>query len=42
MVGCWLATKTTKTYQFRGENRDGIFHETGLLKQWPAEGPTLL
>jgi outer membrane protein assembly factor BamB len=28
--------------QFRGANRDGIFHETGLLAQWPDEGPELL
>ena len=25
--------------QFRGPNRDDISTETGLLKQWPAEGP---
>ncbi|MBU2554375.1 MAG: PQQ-binding-like beta-propeller repeat protein [Bacteroidetes bacterium] len=28
--------------QWRGNNRDGIYHETGLLKQWPDVGPTLL
>jgi outer membrane protein assembly factor BamB len=28
--------------QFRGPNRDGISHETGLLKQWPEGGPKLL
>ncbi len=27
--------------QFRGPNRDGVFAETGLLKNWPAEGPKL-
>ena len=27
--------------QWRGANRDGISKETGLLKQWPAEGPAL-
>ena len=27
--------------QWRGSNRDGISKETGLLKQWPAEGPPL-
>jgi outer membrane protein assembly factor BamB len=26
--------------QWRGPNRDGISKETGLLKQWPAEGPS--
>jgi outer membrane protein assembly factor BamB len=25
--------------QFRGPNRDDISKETGLLKQWPADGP---
>jgi hypothetical protein len=27
--------------QWRGPNRDGISTETGLLKQWPADGPPL-
>jgi outer membrane protein assembly factor BamB len=27
--------------QWRGPNRDGISKETGLLKQWPEQGPTL-
>ena len=30
------------TSQWRGENRDGIYHETGLLKEWAVEGPQLL
>jgi len=28
--------------QYRGPNRDDIARETGLLKQWPADGPKLL
>jgi outer membrane protein assembly factor BamB len=28
--------------QWRGPQRDGISQETGLLKEWPAEGPKLL
>ena len=28
--------------QFRGPNRDNISKETGLLRQWPAEGPKVL
>ena len=28
--------------QWRGPNRDGTSKETGLLKQWPKEGPKLL
>ena len=27
--------------QWQGENRDGISNETGLLTQWPADGPRL-
>lgn len=29
-------------YEWRGENRSGIYSETGLLKAWPAEGPELI
>ena len=28
--------------QWRGQNRDGIYHEKNLMKKWPAEGPKLL
>jgi outer membrane protein assembly factor BamB len=28
--------------QWRGLKRDGISHEQGLLKQWPADGPKLV
>ena len=28
--------------QWRGPNRSGVYNETGLLTQWPAEGPRLL
>ena len=28
--------------QWRGPNRDGKYRDTGLLKQWPEEGPDLL
>ncbi len=28
--------------QWRGKNRDGVYNETGLLKQWPADGPKIL
>ena len=28
--------------QWRGPNRDGVSSETGLLKEWPSEGPALL
>ncbi len=28
--------------QWRGPNRDGIYNETGLLKEWPENGPEML
>ena len=28
--------------QYRGQNRDGISQEQGLIRTWPAEGPPLL
>ncbi len=33
---------TAQISQWRGINRDGIFEESGLLKEWPEEGPELL
>lgn len=36
-----LAQSAGNWPQWRGPNRDGISKETGLLKQWPAEGPPL-
>lgn len=35
------AGRLTDWPQWRGPDRDGISKETGLLKQWPAEGPPL-
>jgi outer membrane protein assembly factor BamB len=37
-----LAQSNANWPQWRGPNRDGISKETGLLKQWPAEGPPLV
>lgn len=31
-----------KNFQFGGPNRDGVYSETNLLKQWPKEGPKML
>ena len=41
---CFISTLviSQENVQWRGENRDGIYNETGLLKQWPANGPKLL
>ena len=37
-----LMLHAQKNSQWRGENRNGIYNETGLLKVWPADGPQLL
>jgi outer membrane protein assembly factor BamB len=34
-------TQKSEISDWRGPNRDGIYNETGLLKQWPEEGPSL-
>lgn len=39
--GC-TQENANESAQWRGANRDGIFHETELLDQWPDEGPELL
>jgi outer membrane protein assembly factor BamB len=40
----WICTYsfTQDVTQFRGANRDGVFQETNLLKEWPEEGPELV
>jgi outer membrane protein assembly factor BamB len=37
-----LTAQNSDWPQWRGPNRDGVSKETGLLKQWPTEGPPLL
>ncbi len=37
-----LSLAAQQTIQWRGADRTGIYHETGLLKEWPADGPELL
>lgn len=37
-----IAGMAQTPYGWRGPTRDGIYPETGLLKTWPAEGPTQL
>lgn len=41
-LGIEAAAQAGDWPQWRGANRDGISKETGLLKEWPAEGPPLL
>jgi outer membrane protein assembly factor BamB len=35
-------TQKSENAQWRGDNRDGKYQETNLLKVWPEEGPELL
>jgi outer membrane protein assembly factor BamB len=37
-----MSASTADWPQWRGPERNGISHDTGLLKQWPAGGPKLL
>src|SRR5437588_13018420 len=44
LIGCCLAllvvhARAADWPQWRGPNRDGISHESGLVKEWPADGP---
>src|SRR5688572_32811549 len=41
LAGQAMAQAGANWPQWRGPNRDGISKETGLLKQWPAEGRPL-
>jgi outer membrane protein assembly factor BamB len=41
----WMITTpclSQEVLQWRGNDRTGVFPETGLLKYWPPEGPSLL
>lgn len=37
-----MAQSAANWPQWRGPNRDGISKETGLLEEWPAQGPPLV
>lgn len=39
---CILQSNAQDIAQWKGPNRDGYFPSPGLLKNWPANGPTLL
>ena len=39
LTGSYLSSQVT---DWRGPNRQGIFKETGLLKEWPENGPELV
>lgn len=37
-----IASTAQEIAQWRGDNRDGHYDETGLLKQWPVDGPKMI
>jgi outer membrane protein assembly factor BamB len=41
-LGITSSTSAADWPQWRGPNRDGVSKETGLLKKWPEQGPSLL
>jgi outer membrane protein assembly factor BamB len=42
LIGASIIATASDWPQWRGPKRDGISQETGLLKEWPKEGPKLL
>lgn len=38
----WFSSVSQTVDQWRGVNRDGVYQEKNLAKQWPTEGPKLL
>lgn len=42
VFACAIAASAEDWPQWRGPNSDGISTETGLLKEWPAGGPTVI
>ncbi len=41
IIFCFSCSKNNETAQWRGDNRDGKYLETGLMKSWPKGGPAL-
>ena len=41
-LSCGVLELGAQDAQWRGPGRDGKYADTGLLKQWPEEGPELL
>lgn len=42
LFSCATPPKTEQVSEWRGPNRSGVYNETGLLTEWPADGPKLL
>ena len=42
LFSCRQTIQVEENSQWRGENRDGVYNDSGLLKVWPTDGPQLL
>ena len=42
MVSCGNAAGGGESHGWRGPNRDGIYPATGLMREWPANGPEMV
>jgi len=42
LISCGQQTPVQENSQWRGDDRNGFYKETGLLKEWSPEGPQLL
>jgi len=42
LINVQAFNQTSKIYEWRGIDREGIYYEKELLKQWPAEGPAMV
>jgi outer membrane protein assembly factor BamB len=42
LISITLSTVSGQQYGWRGPGRTGVYNETGLMKAWPASGPSLL
>lgn len=42
LCGSWSTLMSQEVLEWRGADRTGYYHETGLLDSWPEEGPPLV
>ncbi|MCK5821753.1 MAG: PQQ-binding-like beta-propeller repeat protein [Bacteroidales bacterium] len=42
LISFYSCSQKQKVYEWRGENRSGIYSDEGLLKSWPKTGPEIV
>lgn len=42
LISFQSCNQTPEVYEWRGENREGIYYEDSLLKEWPEAGPEVV